>query len=101
MLSLSPIADPIREALQARADHISNLVGWANITVAVGVALEGVELIHDIAVWAKQKRRTKRDRIELEEVAKVFPAGECRRERELHSEEPRWVKRLLRVGLII
>jgi hypothetical protein len=99
MFSLSP--DPIRDALQARADHLSRLVGWANITVAVGVALEGVEIIHGIVAWGKKKRRRKRERIELKEIAEVFPADELRQSTELHADEPRWVKRLLRVGLII
>ena len=99
MFSLA--TDPIREALQARADHLSRLVGWANITVAVGVALEGVEIIHDIVTWGKKKRRRRRERIELREIAEIFPAGELRQLKEVHADEPRWVKRLLRVGLII
>ncbi len=97
----SLIPDPIRDALQAQADHLSNLVGLANITVAVGVALEGVEIIHDIANWGKKKRRRKREHIELKEIAEVFPTGELRQSTELHADEPRWVKRLLRIGLII
>jgi hypothetical protein len=39
--------------------------------------------------------------IELKEVGEVFPAGELRQSTELHPDEPRWVKRLLRVGIII
>ena len=40
MLSLPPIESPIRDALQAQADHFSGLVMWATVTVAAGVALE-------------------------------------------------------------
>ncbi len=101
MLSLPPVADPIRDALQARADHLSKLVGWANITVAIGVALEGVEIVHDIVTWGKNTRRRRRERIDLKEIAEVFPTGELIQSTKLHADESRCVKRLLRVGLII
>jgi hypothetical protein len=101
MLLLSSISDPIRDALQARADHLSVLVGWANITVAIGVALEGIEICHDIVAWTKRKRREKRELIVLNELAEIFPVSKARRVTESHSDEPRWVKRLLRIGLII
>jgi len=99
MFSLSP--DPIRDALQGQADHFAKLVGWANIAVAVGIAVEGVEIAHDVVTWGKRKRREIRDRIELKELAEICPGGELRQSTESHTDEPRWVKRLLRVGLII
>jgi hypothetical protein len=101
MILLSSIADPIRDALQARADHLSVLVGWANITVAIGVALEGIEICHDIGAWAKRKSREKRELIVLKELAEIFPVSKAKRATESHSDEPRWVKRLLRIGLMI
>jgi hypothetical protein len=101
MLLLSLISDPIRDQLQARADHLSVLVGWANITVAIGVAFEGIEICHDIVAWAKRKRREKRELIVLKELAEIFPVSKATRATGSHSDEPRWVKRLLRIGLII
>jgi hypothetical protein len=100
MFSLSLVEDPARAVLQARVDHFPNLVTWATIVVAVGVVLEGVEIIHDVIAWSKRKSREKRERVDLEEVAKIFPTGEVRRETESHSDHARWVKRLLRLGLI-
>jgi hypothetical protein len=99
MFSLAPV--PIKDALQGQADHFSKLVGWAYKAVVVGVALESVEIVHDILAWAKKKKSKKRDRAELNEVRELFPADESRQPTESHSSEPRWVKRLLRVGLML
>jgi len=98
--SLSPSEDPARAVLQARADHFSNLVTWSTVVVAIGVALEGVEIVHDGIVWIKRNRREKRELILLKEVAETFPSDETKRQTELHSDHPRWVKRVLRLGLI-
>src|SRR5437868_1833665 len=38
-LSVSPIVDPVRDRLDGTVRHFSDLVGWATITVAVGVIL--------------------------------------------------------------
>jgi len=100
-LALSSIADPTSDALQSRADHLSNLIGWANFTVAVGVAMEGVEILHAIVVWGMKKRRERRERLEFKELSKIFPTGEWERPADSHPDEPQWVKRLLRVGIII
>ena len=83
--SFSPSEDPARAALQARADHFSNLVTWSTVIVAIGVALEGVEIVHDVIAWIKQKRCGKREITALKEVAKVFPSGETRGQTESHS----------------
>lgn len=101
MLSLSLVSDPIRDALNAQVRHFSTLVGWATLVVAVGVALEGVEIVHDIIVWCKRKRREKRERSDLREVASIFPTGEVGGGAEPHSDHPRWVKRFTRIGLIL
>jgi hypothetical protein len=99
-LSPSTIEDPLRKVLQARADHFSNLVGLATAVVAIGVALEGVEIVHDAIAWWKRKRREKREHAELREIANIFPCGEVRGEPDLHSDHSKWIKRFLRLGLI-
>jgi hypothetical protein len=101
MLSLSPVSDPVRDVLNAQVRHFSTLVGWATLVVAIGVALEGVEIVHDIIAWWKRKRREERDRSDLTEVVAIFPAGEVRSSAESHSDHPRWVKRFTRIGLIV
>jgi len=60
-----------------------------------------VEIVHDVIAWIKQKRREKRELAALKELAKIFPGGEARGQIESHSDHPRWVKRVLRVGLIL
>lgn len=99
-LTLFSIEDPVRASLQARADHFSNLVTWSTTVVAIGVILEGVEIIHDVIAWAKRSSREKREHAALKELANIFPAGEVGGETELHFDHPRWVARLLRLGLI-
>ena len=98
--SLFPAEDPARAILQLRADHFSNLVTWSTVLVAIGVALEGVEIVHDVIAWIKQKRRKRHELLVSNEVAKIFPSGETRGHTESHSDHPRWVKRVLRLGLI-
>jgi hypothetical protein len=100
-LSFLPIVDPVRDVLDSHVRHFSALVGWATVVVAVGVALEGIEVAHDIIAWAKRKYREKRERADLKELANIFPCGETRGETESHADHPRWVKRWLRVGLIL
>lgn len=101
MPSLSPVDDPIRSALDAQVLHFSKLVALANIAVAVGIALEGIEIIHDAVTGWKRRKRKKVERIELEELSELFPVGELVQPTNSHSEEPKWVKRILRLGLII
>lgn len=62
--------------------------------------MEGVEIVHDVTAWIKQQRREKREITALKEVARIFPSGEARGQTESRSDHPRWVKRVLRVGLI-
>jgi hypothetical protein len=101
-LSLSSIADPVRNKLDATVHHFSYLVALSTITVAVGVLMEGVELAHAIFEWRKRKRREKRERIQLEELRQVFSVSEGKRKlSKSHSEEPTWAKLILRVGLIL
>ena len=86
-LSGSPIADPVRDRLDALVRHFSDLVGWATITVAVGVVLEGIELAHAAVELRKQKNREKRERIQLEEINQVVPVrAAARKLSSLHPE---------------
>jgi hypothetical protein len=99
--SLSSIGDPARAVLQGNVKHFSNLVTWSTIVVAIGVALEGVEIVHDFISWCKRKYREKHERADLKELAKVFPADEPRKAIGSPSEQnPKWVKRVLWLGLI-
>ena len=98
-LSTSPPEDRVRDVLQAKAGYFSNLVSWATIVVAVGVMFEAVEIVHDIVAWRKRKGRDKRERAELRELSDVFPI-DVNREVESHAES-KWVKRILRVGLLL
>src|ERR1700732_141886 len=99
-LSFSPLKDPTRDALQANADHFSNLVSWATIVVAIGVVFETVEIFHDIIRREKQNSRHKREKSELEELGEVFPISDVRGEAASHPES-KWVKRALRFGLLL
>src|ERR1700719_1846624 len=99
-ISSSSIEDPVRVALQGHVTHFSNLVTWSTIIVAIGLVLEGVEIFHDVIAWCKRKRRKNRELANLKEVAEIFPSDEAKGETESHSDHPRWVKRVLRVGLI-
>jgi hypothetical protein len=100
-LAISSVEDPVRASLQATAEHLSDLVSWATVAVALGVAFEMVEIVHAIVGWTKQKRRERREAIELQELAVIFPSGEVGRETKLHSDDPKWMKLLLRIGIII
>jgi len=101
MLSSSSVADPVRILLDAQVRHASKLVGYANIAVAIGVAMEGLEIAYDAAEWWKRRKRAKRERSALDTLADVFPAGELTQPTESHSKEPRWIKRFLRIGLLV
>jgi hypothetical protein len=96
MLSLPPM-----DVLQANKDHFSAMVDRSTITVAIGVALEGVELIHDSVTWVKRWRFGKKESAVLKELATLFPAGPKAVEAESSANHPRWVRRLTRVGLIL
>src|ERR1700722_6987028 len=72
--------DPFRDALQATLHHFSRDVTLATVLVAIGVALEGVELIHAASSWLKRIERRRRDRIELAELAEFFPTSDIRGE---------------------
>jgi hypothetical protein len=101
MLTLPSLGCPIRDALQAQIRHLSSLVSWATVIVAVGVALEGVELIHDAVVWIKKRRIRKKELADLREVAEIFPASERTVKAEsVSSDHPGWVKVVGRIGLI-
>jgi hypothetical protein len=99
-LSASPVKDPVRYTLQATANHFSRDVVLATVLVAIGVALEGMELVHVAANWLNRLNRRRHDRAELTELGEVFPCGDARGETaSLH--EPKWVKVALRLGLIL
>jgi hypothetical protein len=101
MLSLSPLVDPVREALNTQVRHFSILSGWANILVALGVAGEGVEFVHDAIAWIKRRQLKKSERAIQKELLDIFPADEANLKEESHADHPRWVKRLTRIGLIV
>jgi hypothetical protein len=101
MLPSSSINDAVRDGLQTQVAHASNLVNWATIAVAVGVALEGVELIDDAIAWGTRKRRENRERRELKELALIVPIGEIQIAGKPHSDHAKWVKRTLRIGLLL
>jgi hypothetical protein len=101
MLSFPSIVDPVRDILNSHVRHFSKLVGWSTVIVAIGVALEGVEIVHDVIAWMKRRSREKSERAALREISDLFPASDVRGETESHSDHPRWVKRLLRLGLIM
>lgn len=100
-LCASPIADPVRDRLDAKVRHFSDLVGWATITVALGVVLEGTDLALAASEWWKRKRREKREHMQLRELRQVVPIGAARNLSKPYSEEPPWVKIALRIGLIL
>ncbi len=99
-LSLFPGQRPLRDALQANADHFSNLVTWATIVVIIGVVFEAVEFFQDIVAWKRRKSRHRREKAELEELGEVFPITDVRGEAGSHP-EPKWVKWALRSGLLL
>jgi hypothetical protein len=101
MLSFSPIVDPARDVLNAQVRHFSTLVGWATLVVAIGVALEGVELLHDAIGWIKRRRIREKELAVRKELMEIFPAGEIRLRSESNLDHPRWVKRFTRIGLIL
>jgi hypothetical protein len=101
MLSFSPIIDPVRDVLDAQVRHVSRLVGLANITVAIGVAMEGVEFIHDAIAWIKRRRLRGKELAIRQDLTEIFPVGEIKPCAELNSDHPKWVKRFTRIGLIV
>lgn len=101
MFSFSPIADPTRDVLDKSIRDFSKLVGWATIAVAIGVALEAIELLHDVVAWLRKRRREKEEVAILKDMADIFPSGDVWDEAEPKPEHPSWVKRVLRVGLIL
>ena len=101
MLSLPPIGASIRDARE-QVRHFSTLVTWATVTVAAGVAFEGLELIHDAVRWIKERRIREKELADLREVEQVFPASEMTGETQsMISDHPRLVKVIGRVGLIV
>jgi hypothetical protein len=102
MLSLSSIADQ-SDLWQSQADLFSMLVVRATILVAIGVALEGVEFIHDIASWIKRLWGKKRERAALMEVTEFVPVCEIPvKRRRVHSDaQPVLVKVIGYIGLLL
>jgi hypothetical protein len=100
MLSLPSIDDPVRAVLDTQVRELTKCVGYANIAVAIGVALEGSELLYRFINWIKRKIRERRERIAHEAVSRTVPVGELIHAPETHSEEPTWLKTILFIGLI-
>ncbi|MGH3055129.1 MAG: hypothetical protein ACRDL7_09155 [Gaiellaceae bacterium] len=101
MFSFSSIDVPVRSALDANVRHFSKFVAFATAAVVIGVTLEAIGILHAILEWWKGKRRKKRDHEQIMELREVFPVGQLRQTSKSHSEEPKWVKRLLRIGIIL
>jgi hypothetical protein len=101
MFALPPFNDSVRDALDGQVHHFSSVVRLATIAVAIGVALEGVELLHDARAWIKGRQLRKKELAALEELAEIFPAGEAKFGTESPSDHPGWVKVLARIGLIL
>jgi hypothetical protein len=82
--------------------HFSRLVGCSTIVVAIGVLLEGIELVHAAIEWRKLKRRENVERVHSEELRQIIPIGsDTRKLPKSHSGEPPWARLILRVGLIL
>jgi hypothetical protein len=99
MLSLLAVLCPIRDAVQARADHLSDSVNTATAIVGLGVGLELIEPIHDFVTWVNLKRRELAHRKQLAEVLPVSKTAVKAKHRSL--EHPKWVKWFGRIGLIL
>src|SRR5580692_11823841 len=100
-LSLPSSDDPVRTALQTQVNHFSNLVRCATSLVAMGLACEGIELIHDAVTWRNNRRSKKRELSDLREVAAIFPGGDVEKEAKSSPDHPKWVKQFSRVGLFL
>lgn len=101
MFSFSFLDDPARSALDANVRHFSKFVAFATAVVVAGVTLEAIEIVHAIVEWCKRRRREKRDRDQIVELWGVLPVGQLRQTPKPHSEESKWLKRLLRIGIIL
>jgi hypothetical protein len=65
------------------------------------VSLEAVGLIHHVYVWSEKKMRERRERIEMKELANIFPVSGLTQSPEAHADEPNLVKICSRIGLIL
>jgi hypothetical protein len=73
--------------------------------VAIGVALEGAELVHDVSAYVLRKKFEKRDLTSLKELGEFAPIRDQKvspftHPQWLHKLE-RWAKRFGRIGLIL
>jgi hypothetical protein len=102
MLSLFSIADQ-SDVWQAQADHFSKLVVGATILVAIGVALEGVEFLHDVLAWMKRRWAKRKERAALREIAEFAPVREMPvKHRRVRSDaQPIWVTVVGHIGLLL
>jgi hypothetical protein len=102
MLPLSSIANQ-NELWQAQADHLSKLVVGATILVAIGVALEGIEFVHDMMMWIKRLLAKRKEHTDLKEIAKFVPISEISTKRGsgYADTQPVWVKVIGHIGLIL
>jgi hypothetical protein len=99
MLSLLSFVCPIRDAMQARANHLSDSVNTATALVGLGVALELIEPIHDLTTWAKFK---KRELVHREQLAEFLPVSEIAvKPKYRGADHPKLVNWVGRIGLIL
>src|ERR1700727_3070780 len=75
--TLPSLEDPVRGSLQGTVDHFSYLVSCSTVVVALGVVLEGVEIVLATSAWIKRRAHKKSARIELQELADIYRGGEA------------------------
>jgi hypothetical protein len=102
MLSLPSNPCSVMEVCQSQKVHFFSLVKWSTIAVAVGVTLEGFELLYDLVAWIKRWRKKKRESAQLKELSKFAPLNKAFiKPKAPGFDHPRWVKVIGRLGLIL
>jgi hypothetical protein len=96
-------SDPTRDALQKITNHFSRCVEWSTAIVALGVALEVVEPIHDAFAWIKRLHRKKRELADLIELSKFVPVDANPRLKQpaARPDHPALIKWCSRIGIIL
>jgi hypothetical protein len=97
-----PANDPVEDALQATVNFWSHRVTLATVLVAIGVAMEAIELVHAGVEYLKRHMRLRHERTQLTELREIVPLNEIVPRGKVHeATEPTWVKVFLRVGVML
>jgi hypothetical protein len=98
-----PVVDPTGDNLAATATEASRLVGWSTVAVAIGVAFELFEPIHDAIAWIKRIRHNQRERAQLVELSEFTPVNAKAGSKKSHatSDHPTWVRVFGRIGIVL